>query len=1311
MDENHIVRREGNKAKQSAKLENLRSNDSFIEHIDARRERELFAKKNIDGLGKNKIDAVFARMNEQTGAVREEVDREYDKLWNSHHIDDVLMENSRRYDVSGDEAVAMNRELLKLASTDTHRPLKSRKKYVKKASAKYAHAARQMSSIRLDDHRWKAIEKGESAIKAVYEAEKSLIKAGGIYDRKEKLRIVRNSMKRDYMLIRFYKEHLNSIGLSEKTRRKLRSRFSKVTKELRKLKSQMVTETLSRVPKAEQLAGNSIMSGEQFLRYLGKLGKDNIKPSIRDIAEKLDQYRAMRGDRNEENLDALPLQEQITQLCNTMKAESPDKMKLVLALDIVLQQVNHAPVNNVELEEEEEEEPVNMLPGEELIDHREMLQNKKTNKELLKDDPYREYGYMSDFDFLKYSRNNVGFTDKRNKRLIMTSKDGTIGYLHTQNSSFINSYLRTKKVPDDVKDVRGWENNAKKTIKALKLATKDNTLEKKTRLTRMMNVDFFKNVLKIDSQLLNININDGDAVNKKKYEKIVNKAQKYIGTKITDKAFLSTGTKMDMPFKDRPVMMTLLCEEGQKCFVTSNKSETEVILPPGTEYTIVEIKSHGMQAKKIPTTHTEKLDQMVQDYKGIEVIVKVIPKDIPDETDELIIDLNKNGIKVIDVDKEDEKEDEKPEIIEIKKDEEKKEEQPQIIEEKKEEIEEKKEEIEEKPEIIEEKKEEEKKEEQPQVIEQKKEEIEEKPEIIEEKKEEEKKEEAPQIIEEKKEEEKPQIIEEKKEEENLNIINEEKINIIKEEPLSEKEKAKQNVLKAKKKMDEALKEYVKPLDDETIEKMLKDSQKDGNNGSGSNPTRVSPKNKDWHEEMDDFAQREYNDGTIYGNQTMQLVSEKGTDKEYTHEEFQQLWTDDEEFYVNDSNRTLYSAISRSDNKHTLTSLFVTNDLEYIENYKEQIENEFEQEIPGFKAYMDRRVELIKREAELEKAKDKGELKPMAGKLTDGLGNEISSEEVEKMGEQVYDITNCFELTGVPYAGKQKTVSGCYSVTMATQLQYMGVNISQQDVRLHRPGTRDEANATSSVKNQSGDVKELSEMVTRFTNNVGMHAVSYFSTERFGGSLNKLRRKIRGMAKNLGIEKLSKSVEDAIVKKAVERDPEYYGRGREQNLEYARRCIVDALAKYKTPVSVNTGGHYITIFGIEGTKVKYYEPMSPRKDGVKISDLNNLFSNEHFQIVWFEKLDAKADQKFAMTNDGEYKEGRFVTDPNAFILKDQSNRSAVPCLCENLKKERVMPMTKMDSGVEDNKKLVEENEIYDVQGGMIEQFYFPDRLKV
>ena len=1297
MDENHIVRREGNKAKKSAKLENLRSHDSFIEHIDARRERELFAKKNIDGLGKNKIDAVFARMNEQTGAVREEVDREYDKLWNSHHIDDVLMENSRRYDVSGDEAVAMNRELLKLASTDTHRPLKSRKKYVKKASAKYAHAARQMASIEHNDHRWKAIEKGESAIKAVYEADKSLIKAGGIYDRKEKLRVIRNSMKRDYMLIRFYKQHLYTFGIEPKVSRKLLSRLSKVTKDLQKLKSQLVTETLSTVPKAEQLAGNSIMSGEQFLRYLGKLGKDNIEPSIREIAEKLDQYRAMRGNRNKENLDALPLQDEITQLCNTMKAEYPDKMKLVLALDIVLQQVNHAPVNNAELEEEEE--PVNMLPGEEHIDHREMLQNKKTNKELLKDDPYREYGYMSDFDFLKYSRDNVGFTDKKNKRRIMTSKDGTLGYLHTQNSSFINSYLRTKKVPDAVKDVRGWEDNAKKTIKALKLATKDNTLEKKTRLTRMMNVDFFKNVLKIDSQLLNININDGDAVNKNKYEKIVNKAQKYIGTKITDKAFLSTGTKMDMPFKDRPVMMTLLCEEGQKCFVTSNKSETEVILPPGTEYTIVEIKSHGMQAKKLPTTGTEKLDQTVLEFKGIEVVVKVIPKDIPDEMDELLIDLNKKGINVIEVDKEDEKEDEKPEIIEIKK------EEPQIIEEKKEEIEEK-------PEIIEIKKEE------PQIIEEKKEEIEEKPEIIEIKKDEEKKEEQPQVIEqkkeeieEKKEEEKPQIIEEKKEEENLNIINEEKINIINEEPLSEKEKAKQNVLKAKKAMDEAIKEYVKPLDDATIEQMLKNSLKAGNNGGNSNPTRVSPKNKDWHEEMNDFAQREYNDGTIYGNQSMQFVSEKGTDKEYAHEEFQQLWTDDEEFYVNNSNRTLYSAISRSDNKHTLMSLFVTNDLDYIESCKERIENEYEQEIPGFKAYMDRRVELIKREAELEKAKDKGGLKPVDGKLTDGLGNEISSEDVEKMGEQVYDITNCFELTGVPYAGKQKTVSGCYSVTMATQLQYMGVNISQQDVRLHRPGTRDEANATSSVKNQSGDVKELSEMVTRFTNNVGMHAVSYFNTERFGGSLNKLRRKIRGMAKNLGIEKLSKGVEDAIVQKAVERDPEYYGRGREQNLEYARRCIVDALAKYKTPVSVNTGGHYITIFGIEGTKVKFYEPMSPRKDGVRISDLNNLFSNEHFQLIWFEKLDAKADQKFAMTNDGEYKDGRFVTDPNAFILKDQTNRSAVPCLCENLKKERVTPMTKMDSGVEDNKKLVEENEFYDVQGGMIEQFYFPDRLKV
>ncbi len=376
---------------------------------------------------------------------------------------------------------------------------------------------------------------------------------------------------------------------------------------------------------------------------------------VQDGIEKLDQYRTMRKNRNDVNLDAVPLQNEITQLCNTMKGENPDKMKLVLALDIVLQQISQEPLNNAEIEEEQEveEEPVNMLPGEELIDHREMLQNKKTNKELLKDDLYREYGYMTDFDFLEYSRSNVGNTDEKNKKRILNSKDGESGYLHTQNSSFINSYLRTKKVPNNVKDAKKWESDAKKTIKALKLATKDNTLKKKTRLTRMMDTKFFGNVLKIDNQLLNINYNDTDAVKKDKYEKIVNKAQKYIGTKITDKAFLSTGTKMDMPFKDRPVMMTLLCEEGQKCFVTDNKSENEVILPPGTEYTIVEIKTHGKQAKKLPTTGTEKLDQTVEEFKGIEVIVKVIPKDIPDELDEIITDFNKHGIKVMEDDKED----------------------------------------------------------------------------------------------------------------------------------------------------------------------------------------------------------------------------------------------------------------------------------------------------------------------------------------------------------------------------------------------------------------------------------------------------------------------------------------------------------------------------------------------------------------------------------------------------------------------------------------------------------------------------------
>ncbi len=46
---------------------------------------------------------------------------------------------------------------------------------------------------------------------------------------------------------------------------------------------------------------------------------------------------------------------------------------------------------------------------------------------------------------------------------------------------------------------------------------------------------------------------------------------------------------------------------------------------------------------------------------------------------------------------------------------------------------------------------------------------------------------------------------------------------------------------------------------------------------------------------------------------------------------------------------------------------------------------------------------------------------------------------------------------------------------------------------------------------------------------------------------------------------------------------------------------------------------------------------------------------------------------------------FVQNPDEYIVKNQTNRSVVPCLCNKIMPVRVQPMTEMESGIEDHKK--------------------------
>ncbi|MCR5451128.1 MAG: hypothetical protein K6F00_00705, partial [Lachnospiraceae bacterium] len=141
--------------------------------------------------------------------------------------------------------------------------------------------------------------------------------------------------------------------------------------------------------------------------------------------------------------------------------------------------------------------------------------------------------------------------------------------------------------------VNEWENSIKITIERTSEASSLNTLNAETRFYRMVSNDYLKNALGIKSE---------------KTADQVNQLNKMAGTVIQDKGFMSTGFKADENFfasedHNLPVMLTLLADKGQKCFVTANITEGEVIFDKGTKYVILGAYAHGKNGKRVPVTN------------------------------------------------------------------------------------------------------------------------------------------------------------------------------------------------------------------------------------------------------------------------------------------------------------------------------------------------------------------------------------------------------------------------------------------------------------------------------------------------------------------------------------------------------------------------------------------------------------------------------------------------------------------------------------------------------------------------------------
>ncbi len=280
----------------------------------------------------------------------------------------------------------------------------------------------------------------------------------------------------------------------------------------------------------------------------------------------------------------------------------------------------------------------------------------------------------------------------------------------------------------------------------------------------------------------------------------------------------------------------------------------------------------------------------------------------------------------------------------------------------------------------------------------------------------------------------------------------------------------------------------------------------------------------------------------------------------------------------------------------LMKLYLSSDLQYIQAHWKEV-TDAEAKHPGLTAYMQKRIELIKK---INAMKEKHP-KKAPGQVLNAAKKPISAKDIRSMGDKIYDPKAYYELTGVTFAGHQTTGLGCWSVSMASQMNYRGANLSQQEVRLFRPEhiqADDLLDVEFLGRDIMGSPVEVSEMMNLCFDNMATHVVEAETIYQMNSGMNQ--------------QKLN-----------------------EANIEYFRRSIIDGLVKHKSPVSLLLGSHFVTVVGISGTQIKFLDSASTRKDGVRFGDLRDMCKLEYgqkMQLVWFEQLDE--DGKDIMLNVAE-----------------------------------------------------------------------------
>jgi len=575
-------------------------------------------------------------------AARESISQ-LERFWNGDRsVSMDLMDSAKRFHVDVDlkkvqdpyaaQKESVQKNLAELAKLDSSRTNKSRTKHMEKASAAYKNAALKRERMAANKEAGKmaeAVADASESINQIIEGEIELVKASGTKNRSEAYELARLEVKRHTMLLNLYMSALREGRLSPSEETKLAGKISSAEAALTESSDKFRVLEAIRSTQIQSLDnGGSIMTSAQVRRYMDFYGVKDAGLTL-TLNKLLDGYH-MKADGEAKRKALLSIMKHLeTETGKHMN----DRTEMQTLVNILKGQIS--------LVQERERNPIMAdIDQYEELKNDELMEMAEENKQHLSEEDIKSIYGKYKGKRLSETRGYVGTVNGMAINRFVGDREGFMKSEAREMDSMVEDFKEAYNGEEySEEELQSYKNEIKEmheekirknqqTVDCLDRAAQKGRLKGKKKLTRVTTPDFLEYGLG-----MKLTDDKGRALSQ---QECVDQINKRFGMVFQNNRYTSTGNGVNQNFV-RPqapdqIMLTMLCEDGQKCFITENFDEGEVILPRGVRCVVVGAKGHEGKGTRLKLTGADFSEDGKKvtfrndetDFNGIEIIVKVV---------------------------------------------------------------------------------------------------------------------------------------------------------------------------------------------------------------------------------------------------------------------------------------------------------------------------------------------------------------------------------------------------------------------------------------------------------------------------------------------------------------------------------------------------------------------------------------------------------------------------------------------------------------------------------------------------------------